>query len=72
MLNRFVIRFSDEVLAVVGQLLGEENVDTGGDKLYLLIEIVDPTNPTEFHAKVMTEDQMLEEYKKDSSLQVLF
>lgn len=70
--TRFVIRFSDEVLAVVGQLLGEENVDIGDDNLYLLCEIVDSTNLAEFHAKVLTEDQMLGEYKKDSSLQVLF
>lgn len=70
--TRFAIRFSDELIAMVGQLLGEENLDIGDDKLYLLAEIDDSANLPEFHAKVMTEDQILEEYKKDSSLHVLF
>jgi hypothetical protein len=69
MLTRFAMRITQDLLNLGAQFTGAEAEEGVFDLVPYLI--ITPVSPTEFNLKLMTEDQMLTEFKNDSKLQIL-
>lgn len=65
-MTRFAFRMTPQVVEMAAQLTGADTTDFPED-LFLLVEMV---SPTEFNMHVKTTDEVLEEYKRDSTLEV--
>jgi hypothetical protein len=64
---RFALKITQEIIDTAAHVTGADP-STFPPELYLVMEMV---SPVEFHAKLVTIDQMVEEYKQDPNLEVL-
>ena len=65
--DRFAMKISEELLAMVAELTGVSDSPFEDDS-YLIIE---PISPTEYNLKIVSEDTAVEEFKNDSKLHIL-
>jgi hypothetical protein len=65
---RFVVRITEELLASIGEAIGESAENLFGDKKFALITFL---ADTEMNLKFMTEDELFVEVKNDSSIQIV-
>jgi hypothetical protein len=65
---RYAFKVTQEVIGFVAELLDEDEIVIPGNEIYVVMEMI---GPLEINAKFMSTSEVLEEYKKDSTLQVL-
>lgn len=65
---RFVIRLTEELLISIGETFGVSTENVFGDKKFALITAI---SDAEMNLKLMTEDELFDEVKHDSSIEVL-
>jgi hypothetical protein len=66
--ERFAMKISEELLTLVAEMTGETESPFEDDS-YIVIEPIDGLN--EFNLKIMSEDSVFEEFKKDNTLHIL-
>lgn len=65
---RFAFKITEQVIEMASQLTNTDSPTILPEDMYLLITMV---GPVEFNAKLVSADEVFEEFKKDATLQVL-
>ena len=67
---KFAMKISDDVLNMVGELLGTDAHAVFGDDMFVVMELVS-AEPFEINAKILSEDAVFEMFKKDKTLEIM-
>lgn len=70
MSNRIALHLGEDLIGAVSELIGGDANETLGGYAYVVFEILDDTF-TEFKMKLMTEDEIVEAVKSDSSMHIM-
>src|SRR4051794_32010407 len=65
---RIALQLTPELIAAACEVVGiQEDQDIFGDSVYAVVKVI---SPTEFHFKLVNEDEIVEAVKNDSNLQI--
>lgn len=68
--RRIALKITEDLMIMAAELTGAEPDQALVDaEIYIVME---PVSPLEFNLKVMTSDEVLEEYKKDETLHIMW